>query len=121
MKLPLDFTLTSAFRFLLPGLLLVVFLSPLLLPAFDVLGLTAHSVSALVVLSIVLGWAVNVLDMTIYMIWEGRRFWPGPAWKFSARLEKRRLKRYTKVIVAYRGKTDDGVVARPAGPCALLG
>ena len=91
MKLPLDFNLTSASRFLLPGLLLAAFLSPLLLVALQVLGQTAHIVSVFIVLGIVLGWLVNVADMAIYMIWEGRRFWPRLLWEFGVSREPRSL------------------------------
>jgi len=39
------------------------------------------------------GWMFVVLDMPIYMAFEGRRFWPGPLWSFGIRRQRGRLLR----------------------------
>jgi hypothetical protein len=78
MKLPFDFGVKLFFRLLIPGFFLSLgffpFMSKLLFwtgwkiaPEYFFLGSTA-----------LLGWLLIILDMPIYMLFEGRRFWPGP-------------------------------------------
>lgn len=97
MKLPFDFGIRFVLRLLLPGVILAsaffpiaTRVSPLLWPGLrpDVLFLA---------LGMILGLSLLLLDMPIYMVFEGRRFWPralrnlGLAWQQwrLARLRKK--------------------------------
>jgi hypothetical protein len=42
--------------------------------------------------TIAFGWAVVVSDMHIYMLFEGRRYWPRAIRKLLVRCQNRRLK-----------------------------
>jgi hypothetical protein len=48
---------------------------------------------------IALGWLVVVNDMTIYMIFEGRRYWLPPIRDLLIRCQKRRLKRLRDLVI----------------------
>jgi hypothetical protein len=41
----------------------------------------------------ILGWSFVVMDMPIYMAFEGRRYWPDILWKFGLRRQRARLLR----------------------------
>jgi hypothetical protein len=95
MKLPFAFNLTLLYRLLLPGFLLSLGLFPL----FDAgrkLGIPLEV--SLTLSTILLGWLVVILDMQIYMVFEGRRYWPNPLLNLFMRLEERRLARLRQAI-----------------------
>jgi len=76
MKLPFDFGIKLLFRLLLPGFMLTAGLSPLSFFIFDWINWPASHVYFLIFAIIVSGWFILVLDMPIYMAFEGRRYWP---------------------------------------------
>ena len=76
MKLPFDFGVKLIFRLVLPGFLLSLGLLPLLRLVLQLNGWADKWEYAFVAMIILLGWAVIIADMPIYMLMEGRRFWP---------------------------------------------
>jgi hypothetical protein len=76
MKLPFDFGIKLLFRLLLPGFTLTAGISPLLFFIFAWIDWPGSHVYFLIFAVIVSGWLVLVLDMPIYIAFEGRRYWP---------------------------------------------
>jgi uncharacterized protein YegP (UPF0339 family) len=77
MKLPFDFGIKLVFRLLIPGFFLSLGFLPILNIVLDLTGWGGKFEYAFVILIILLGWLVTIADMNIYMLFEGRRFWPG--------------------------------------------
>lgn len=91
MKLPFSFNLKFVFRLLFPGFIL----SLALLPILEKLGSLVHAgidaAHLLIVGSILFGWLFVVLDMQLYMLLEGRRYWPSGLRKMFLAFEQKRL------------------------------
>ncbi|HEY8185859.1 MAG TPA: hypothetical protein VIF64_07305, partial [Pyrinomonadaceae bacterium] len=97
MKLPFDFGVKLIFRMVLPGFLLSLGLLPLLRMVLQLQGWSDKWEYAFVVMVILLGWAIIIADMPIYILMEGRRFWPGFIKDFSMKRQRERLKNLRKV------------------------
>ena len=97
MKLPFDLGVKLVFRLLLPGFFLMLGVRPLLLSALESSGAgTAYHDLALTVATLILGWLLTILDMPIYMLFEGRRFWPARLLLYGLRREEFRLERWIR-------------------------
>ena len=92
MKLPFDFGVKLIFRLVLPGFLLSLGFLPLLRLVLQLQGWSDKWEYAFVVMVILLGWAIIIADMPIYILMEGRRFWPGFIKDFSMKRQRERLK-----------------------------
>lgn len=104
MKLPLDFGIKLFFRLLLPGFFLALGLLPVLFGVLDVTGLKGQREAAFVIAIIVFGWLFVAADMPVYMLLEGRRFWPAWLARWGLRREEERLARIRAKIAAYYEK-----------------
>ncbi|HXI23478.1 MAG TPA: hypothetical protein VNG71_06360, partial [Pyrinomonadaceae bacterium] len=93
MKMPFDFGVKLIFRLVLPGFVLSLGMLPLMNTALELLGWTARFDAAFVTLIVLLGWLVTISDMSIYMLVEGRRWWPAPLKRFFIKREQQRLRR----------------------------
>jgi len=93
MKVPFSFGLRFVFRWLAPGFLLAVVFFPLAYWLNTFLRLPINVEVYLTVATLVLGWLTMLLDMPIYMLYEGRRYWPGRLKRFGISLEQKRLER----------------------------
>jgi hypothetical protein len=91
MKLPFDFGIKLLFRLLLPGFVLTLGLSPLIFFGLDWANWPESHVYVLIIVILLSGWLILVSDMPIYMIFEGRRYWPIPLRKRMVKREKLRL------------------------------
>jgi hypothetical protein len=92
MKFPFTFDIKLVFRLVLPGLLLAAVMAPWVHGAMHALGISIKLQYALPFEAIIWGFAIVMSDMPIYMLLEGRRYWPGPLYNFMrAREDKRRL------------------------------
>ena len=98
MKLPFSFSLKFAFRLLLPGFILSLGIFPILQTILDQLKLTITSEFVFFLSVVIIGWIFVILDMPIYMAFEGRRYWPKPLWNYFKSLEENRLKKLKKQI-----------------------
>lgn len=108
MKLPFSFSLKFAFRLLLPGFIVSIALLPIL---NWVVNKTMYSLSfeiQISLLTILLGWLFVLSDMQIYMLYEGRRYWPGPLKDFFLRSEERRLEEL-RDLINESSKPDDEI------------
>lgn len=109
MKLPFDFGIKLIFRLVIPGFFLCLGLIPFLNITLDLIGWTSKFEYAFVVLVIFAGWVITICDMRIYMLFEGRRYWPGPVQAFFRKREQARL---AKLIE--RTKSSDELVSKEA-------
>lgn len=91
MKLPFDFAIKFLLRLVLPGAFLAAILWPLLVALRIRLGLAVDDMVVIPIAILVLGWIILLLDMPIYMIAEGRRFWPRWTRRAGLALENWRL------------------------------
>jgi hypothetical protein len=98
MKLPFDFGIKLVFRLALPGLILAIVLSPLVLAFFRSIGVDVARLEILALGTVLLGWAITLADMPIYMLYEGRRFWPRKLLKWGIEREKRRIAKLKQII-----------------------
>ena len=73
-----------------------------LMPMLDLALAPEHLLRGFVAASFLSGWIITVLDMPIYMAWEGRRFWPRRLWNRGVRREEGRLDRVYAVIEGWR-------------------
>lgn len=93
MKLPFTFSIKLVFRLLLPGFIIAFTLLPLTRGIVDLFMKNVTSESILAISTVITGWIINVLDMNIYMLAEGRRYWPNWLKSRSLFSEKKRLQR----------------------------
>src|ERR1043165_4304508 len=98
MKIPFEFGIKLIFRLLFPGVILTLGVMPVLRTVVDY-GHWGDSLEYVLGFTVVfLGWLVTVSDMPIYMLFEGRRFWPPPLFRFFTWREQRRLARHLDVV-----------------------
>lgn len=101
MKLPFDFGIKLIFRLLIPGFFLSLGSLPLLNTILDIGGWANKFEYIFVLVVIFMGWLIIISDMNIYMLFEGRRFWPDCLRKVFIKHEKRKLAgilRTTKIV-----------------------
>lgn len=96
MKFPFEFGIKLIFRLVLPGFLLSLGCFPLLNIVLHMNAWDGKAEYAFVTVVILLGWAITISDMRIYMLFEGRRYWPGKLRKFMEGRETKRLARLNK-------------------------
>ncbi|MFN2498659.1 MAG: hypothetical protein ABR557_06185, partial [Pyrinomonadaceae bacterium] len=93
MKFPFDFSIKLIFRLVLPGFLLTLGFFPVLKIVLQMNGWLDKGEYAFIALIILFGWAIAICDMRIYMLFEGRRYWPTRLRSFFQEREKKRLER----------------------------
>ena len=98
MKIPINFSIGLFFRLILPGFLLSVGILPLLQTLLDNLDLSQQIEAVFAVATVGLGWLMIASDMPVYMLLEGRRYWPDWLWSLLHGAEKRRLGRINQRI-----------------------
>jgi hypothetical protein len=98
MKLPLEFGIKLVFRLVFAGVILAAALVPAVHGAVHALGIAIKAEYLFPVEVILCGWAVLICDMRIYMLFEGRRYWPAWAKKLSTHSEQKRLKKLGDVL-----------------------
>lgn len=92
MKLPFELGVKLIFRLIIPGFFLSLGFLPAMSSILELGGWKSRFEYVYILLIIFSGWLIIISDMWIYMLYEGRRWWPGSVRKFFVRLEKRRLK-----------------------------
>lgn len=93
MKLPFDLGVKLIFRLLTPGFFLTLGLYPALAALKDKAGWTIQLEYLFVLSVIITGWIVVILDQPVYILLEGRRYWPPLLRELFVSLEQRRLTR----------------------------
>jgi hypothetical protein len=92
MKLPFDLGLKLLFRLLLPGFVLTLGLSPLVFFILDWVSWAESHTYILIIVIVLSGWLLLILDMPIYMLFEGRRFWFDRIRRSFVKREQERLR-----------------------------
>lgn len=92
MKFPFDFSIVLVFRMLFPGAVLAAAYSPLLLTLAWKFGYQPDLMVAFPIQAVVWGWLIVLCDQPIYMLYEGRRYWPNFLWRMSRGREEARLR-----------------------------
>ncbi len=110
MKLPFSFSLKFVFRLLLPGFVVTLALFPTLRILCYKFNVNIQSSHIIIVSTIITGWLFIILDMHIYMMLEGRRYWPRWLRNFFISNEGRRLSRLINIY--NREKENKGVKYR---------
>jgi len=91
MKLPINFGNKLFFRVVLPGAILTAALARASQAVLWAYGLKISMFYAFPLETLLFGWLFLFLDSPIYMLLEGRRFWPTRLVNFGRRLERARL------------------------------
>jgi hypothetical protein len=92
MKLPFDFGIKLVFRLLAPGLFLTLALLPAVNAVLEFGGWQAQTEYVFVLVVIFAGWLVVVSDMPLYMLFEGRAYWPDRLWRLCVAHEAKRVR-----------------------------
>jgi hypothetical protein len=98
MKLPISLGNRFFFRVVFPGTILSAALFRITYDAASVYGQVAHLGYIFAAQIFVLGWLFVILDMPIYMLFEGRRYWPTIVRKHCFRFQRRRLRSLHKTM-----------------------
>lgn len=106
MKLPFELGAKLFFRMLLPGLFLAGATWPVLFPLVDALAFPNRHELAFVGVAVLGGWLIVLLDMPIYMLFEGRRGWPERARLAMIAREQKRLAGLEKIIDEWQEPAD---------------
>ena len=93
MKFPFDFSITLIFRLIFPGLVLAAAFIPALHTAAYEAGLSFSLGSAFPFEVVFWGWLIVLADQPIYMLYEGRRYWPKRIWRHGLDRERTRLRK----------------------------
>jgi len=109
MKFPFDFSLSLVFRLVFPGVVLTAALWPVIVTLLKMAGIDHNPQLSLPIAAVIFGWLVVLADQPIYMLYEGRRWWPSKALEFFTAREAARLKFATEKAKELRVKNpDDG-------------
>lgn len=106
MKLPFDFGLKLIFRLILPGFILTLGLVPFLRFFLGLFSYSDKFEYPFVVTLILTGWLFTMSDMAVYIVYEGRRYWPKRLRAFCMAREERRLAKIRKRLDDYRRLKD---------------
>lgn len=100
MKLPFDVGIKLIFRLVLPGAILAAALAPAVHGLLHALGIWIQIQYLFPFEVIAWGWAIVVCDMRIYMLFEGRRYWPARLRQWLVHYRERQLKTLNDIIDA---------------------
>jgi hypothetical protein len=108
MKLPFSFGTNLLFRLVFPGMILAAAAAPGLEALLRALAVPepVEPLTYIPVMVVFFGWFVSLCDMPIYMLYEGRRFWPDRLLRWGLRREERRLRHLEEVAERAR-RADD--------------
>lgn len=98
MKFPFDFSVKFVFRLILPGVILAAAMVPAVHAALRGLGFPDKLEYAFPLEVIAWGWAIIISDMPIYILYEGRRYWPSVVRKAFIWFQQRRLKKLRYIV-----------------------
>jgi hypothetical protein len=102
MKLPFTLGIKFVFRIILPGFILALGFLPILRTIVDLTDRLIPLEYAFAIAILLLGWILVIFDMPIYMVFEGRRYWPQILRTFFNGLEKKRLQWLEATIKKYK-------------------
>lgn len=114
MKLPFDLGIKLVFRLLVPGFLLLLGLIPILNTALRWAGWDVQREYVYVLTVILAGWLVVILDMQIFMLFEGRRYLPARLAERLRTREEKRCARLQQFVDSYLDGVRRGAAQTPA-------
>lgn len=91
MKMPFSFGARLIFRMVLPGLLFSIVSIPMYIWVCERTSLLYDPITYIPFSAVAFGWLVLLSDMHIYMLFEGRRYWPEWIRRRSLAHESKRL------------------------------
>jgi hypothetical protein len=97
-KFPFSFGTKLIFRIVLPGALLAAVMAPLVHAVMRMLGVDIRLLYTFPFEAIAWGWLIVTWDMFIYMLFEGRRFWPDWLRRFMIGREQARLDKLSAIV-----------------------
>src|SRR5258707_794247 len=100
MKLPFEFGTKLIFRLVFPGAILAAALAPAVHGVLHALNIWIKIEYLLPFEAIAWGWIIVLCDMRIYMLFEGRRYWPHRLRQLLVECQKRRLAALRNIIDA---------------------
>lgn len=103
MKLPVEFGIKLIFRLVFAGVILAAALYPLLQGILRTIDLRIKIEFLFPIAVIIFGWLVLICDMRVYMLFEGRRYWPRWAKRVFVWSEEKRLKKLEKIVASQSG------------------
>lgn len=106
MKLPFDFGTKLIFRLVLPGLILGIATAPLIFAFAHLIRVDVDQLEILVLGTLFWGWIITLADMPIYMLYEGRRFWPKRLRDLGLTRERRRLASIQRNVTPELARSD---------------
>jgi hypothetical protein len=98
MKLPFEFNIKLIFRLIFPGAILAAAIVPAIYAILQASGIGIRLEYLYPLEVIACGWAVIVSDMHIYMLFEGRRYWPDWIRRLFVSFQKRRLRKLSTLL-----------------------
>jgi hypothetical protein len=104
MKLPFEFGTKLVFRLVFPGVILAAATTPLVNAVLDITEIRLKIEYLFPIETLAWGWLVVVCDMHIYMLFEGRRYWPDVIRRVFLRREEARLQRLRAIAKSSEGK-----------------
>lgn len=103
MKFPFEFNIKLVFRLILPGLILSLALLPFFETVIEDLHLQVKVEAAFAFFVVFVGWLFVISDMHIYMLYEGRRYWPRRLKQWKVNLQRKRVDRlFSEAKEAYK-------------------
>lgn len=93
MKLPFTFSLSLFFRLLLPGFIVSIALYPAIYTLFGLLKAHITAENIIIISTVICGWFFVVCDMHVYILLEGRRYWPQLLLNLFIKHERQRLEK----------------------------
>lgn len=91
MKLPFTFNIKLVFRLLLPGFIVTTYSFPIIEYFLNLINIPYDKFYIYCFLVLFFGWIIVLLDNPIYMLFEGRRYWPKFIYNFFRTNECDRL------------------------------
>lgn len=91
MKLPFSFGSKLFFRVVFPGAIISIALIRITISLLSVYQYDVPLPYVLTIQMVIFGWLFAMLDQPIYMLCEGRRYWPSKLFKLGIKRERGRL------------------------------
>jgi hypothetical protein len=98
MKLPFEFGPKLIFRLGLPGLVVGIATGPLAFAFAHAVKAEVDRLEVIALSTVFWGWIICLSDMPIYMLYEGRRFWPKLIFRWCINRETLRLASLQKQV-----------------------
>jgi hypothetical protein len=107
MVAPFEIATKFLLRLLLPGAVIAAAAMPIMLAVCAALSTHIDSIAVFGFATLTFGWVLMLLDMPIYMLFEGRRYWPRWLRRLGVAREQHRLERYARRADTAKARGDE--------------